>query len=1039
MPLPNHWFRADTLVSVDGVKVLNWQDIIDSQVNFSSEEGSTSPEININQILGVEFNASNQRMFLSPSYMPGSIILIMEPYVFPNFRSIIDANVNQNSGIHMRTGGFEARYNDSSDDRVMFGTNSLGYNFVALSASQNETVAFGRSSFVNYEFAEDLAFVSGNYRVGREVNGFNGKIIEIMFYTEVLTQAEVELIETERLDWYSPPISLSNQDTIFTTDFCPVDMEIESNYSDVIWNDDFFSQSISITESGEHWVEVKDLFGRISRDTIYVQYPGTFLTDFALCIESDSLWSTGLSAFDVEWQDGSTTTNYDITEGGQYYLTVSDSEGCSFSSDTVEVVIDTFPLDMAIADPAIFCLGNTLFLATGAAEAETYLWNTNEATAMIVPEGDGQYWVEATNANGCVGIDSVDVVMTGVAPTVAFTVGTACETREVFFEDVTEPDGGTIVQQDWLFGEEPFDSAQGPTALYAFESAGTYQVELNVLLDNGCTGTKWETVEVSPLPFVNFNYDTVIPCAGNEVAFESQSGVPGGGTVAEWYWRFDNGTEDTGVVGSTIFEDLGTASVLHFVESTVGCIDSLAVPVVVLGSPVVDFAFDTVCVGTATAFQEMVDLGESGSVFYQWQFGDGFFSNFPNTSHMYDSPGSYAVTLKATGNDFGSPGCVDQLTKVVRVFDAPTAVIGLQDACVGEGAALVDLTTAAVVDGESDPVVSRLWAVALGPTITEEIGTDSAQFFFPNEAGTFPILFDFETDAGCVGSANGFVELLAIPTAAFNLDVPTSAPPVVVTVENLSTDATGYIWTLNGEVVSNEVSPEILLPDTGSYTIGLVAENALGCSDAAEEGVAVIVPTYDIALLDVLSTPLEGQLRIQLTALLSNYGNTVITEFDMEVEIGKDINFIQHVEGVSIAPGEVVYYQVGPDFEYLPQRTLPYSCMWVSNPNGVAEEIDLENNSICIGLEKERVVFIAPYPNPVSGVVHLGFVLPEGGEMEVEFSDARGAIVKSLVFDLNEGYEVVDIDVSGLSEGMYFVRCEFGGETEVQRIVVVNE
>jgi PKD repeat protein len=758
-----------------------------------------------------------------------------------------------------------------------------------------------------------------------------------------------------------------------------------------------------------------------------------------LCSGLDSLLNTELNDYNVVWQDGSTDPDYLITEGGEYYLSVTDSEGCTLDSDTVVVTEDFFPETMALAEQQTFCLGNELFLSSGFEEAETYTWSTGEDTPFIQPQESGTYWVEATNANGCVGRDTVEISLAGVAPTVEYSTGLLCEDNPVSFSDSTVPDDAEIADWTWNIQSENESESEvlvGEDVIYNAEDDGELYVSLTVTLDNGCTGTIRDTVVVNPLPVVDFNFDEVIVCAGNEAAFESESFVPGNGFIDSYSWIFGNGTTDAGIVGSTTFEEQGPADIRHIVVSQDGCVDSLDATVVVLGSPIADFSVEDVCLGTPAVFEEEVDISESGPVFYNWQFGDGFFSNFPNTSHVYSAPGVYNVQLTATGNNFGVNGCTDAAVRQIRVYEVPEASIELEDVCLGEEMSLTDLTQASSEGGLDDPIVSRTWSWITGPGFSEEISADSAGVWLPPSDGLFTIEFDFSTASGCSGSAAAQATVLEIPAAEFSLDVPNGAPPLSATPINTSEDAEGFEWFVNGSFLSNAAEPEIGFPESGTYLVELVATNSLNCNDTTSQTFVVIDPEYDIAILDISYQELAG--RLELTALLSNNGNAPITSFDMNIVIGREIDVNQSIEHV-ILPGDLVSYDLPTDFVYDAGRVLPFTCIEVSNPNDVGEdELNLENNKMCIGLDKERPTFIAPYPNPAGDLVNLGFILPQAGTVEVEIVGSDGKIIEAFDLVLEEGYSVFEYPVNGYSEGLYFVRYEFEGESGVERLVVAR-
>lgn len=695
-----------------------------------------------------------------------------------------------------------------------------------------------------------------------------------------------------------------------------------------------------------------------------------------------------------------------------------------------------FSTEVDLIDPPVFCLGNELYLSSGFAEAETYTWSTGEETAFVSPTGSGTYWVEATNANGCVGRDTVEVVIAGAAPVVEFTNGTACEANAVVFTDQTDDEGSGIVNQTWVAVDAlGVDSLQGGVVEYTFPATGSYPIELTVLLANGCSGTGRDTVEVHPLPVVGFNFDAVIPCAGNEVAYESESGVPGNDTISAYHWLFGNGTTDTGIVGTTVFENLGVNTVQLFITTSAGCVDSLLSNVVVLGSPVADFDWSPVCVGMPTVFEENVNTTESGPVFYNWQFGDGFFSNFPNTSHVYQNAGVYNVKLTATGNDFGGAGCTHQITKQIRVYNAPTGNIATADACLGDAVLLTDLTQPVELDGVGDYVENREWILPFGygqgPI---SVGGDSVQVWLGAEAGSYVVQLHFTTAAGCTGSASANVDVLELPEASFTLSVPEVAPPFAVVPDNTSSSAEGYVWLMNGIVVSTDAEPELAFPDSGWYEVMLVATNSLGCNDTLSRHYTVVNPYYDLGILDIRYA-LSGN-RLTLRALLINNGNTTLAGFQMGLNLGLSLALTQQVD-FTLLPGEVVEYTLPQMFDYLPERDLPYVCMEVNLHNmGVMYDGDPANDHYCISIDPIKPHFIPPYPNPATEVAKLGFVLPFSGTVNIDISDVNGKHLESFSRYFEEGYTLVPYDVSGYARGVYVFRYNFMGIEETHKVVI---
>lgn len=1051
------WLKPSNLTPNPDNKIESWNSTI-NDIEATQPQADNQPVYNPNLLNGTPGIDLNGSQFLS---LPDNIdfisgnktILVLyrpdESYysVLAKGRAISSNSQNGDFAIVPFSGDVRVRWQENDQLIVIDSPNLAAGNFYFMRIEIDRGSGVG-ALYINEEL-KGSTICSSNYSLGNTSRptfvgsymsaptvSLNGAIAEVGLFSFANDEEKLDQILVDLGSRYLPNIDLGEDVVLQPGESCSFDLSVADIYDSIRWSTGATTSEISITEPGEYFVVATGDYGFKVSDTIRVGFEENLIPTENLLCSYDSLeWDLGLaSGYSYTWSDGLETSESSrfLQPGNSYSVEISNGN-CSITTPVVNIESDSYSETVELTENPNFCLGNELYLSSGFAEAETYIWSTGEETAFVSPTGSGTYWVEATNANGCVGRDTVEVVIAGAAPVVEFTNGTACEANAVVFTDQTDDEGSGIINQTWVAVDAlGVDSLQGGVVEYTFPATGSYPIELTVLLANGCSGTGRDTIQVNPLPLVGFNFDTVIPCAGNEVAYESASGVPGDGTITGYAWSFGNGSTDTGIVGTTVFEEMGVNTVQLAVTTSAGCVDSLMSNVVVLGSPVADFNWEAVCVGMPTVLEEDVDTSESGPVFYNWQFGDGYFSNFPNTSHVYAQAGVYDVQLTATGNDFGGAGCVDKITKQVRVYAPPAGAATAGDGCLGDAVLFTDLTQPVVLGGVADFVESREWVLPFGygqgPI---SVGGDSVQVWLGAEAGNYLVSLHFETEAGCTGSASANVDVLGVPEASFVLSVPEVAPPVVAVPENTSTDAEGYVWLVNGEVVSTDAEPELAFADSGMYSVMLVATNSLGCNDTTVQEVAVIDPVYDLGLVDIRYT-VSGS-RLALRAVLANNGNVPIRQFRMAVQLGLSGNTDQMMD-FEIAPGEVKEFTLPQDFEYLASRDLPYVCITV----GVLPlvEVDLENNALCIGLEKERVVFIDPYPNPGSGLFKLGTILPVPGRVTLRVIDSEGRELKSVFWDSDEGYSLHEVDLRDLSEGSYFLRYSFGGEEVVKRVVL---
>lgn len=115
------------------------------------------------------------------------------------------------------------------------------------------------------------------------------------------------------------------------------------------------------------------------------------------------------------WNDGLADTQYlRITESGEYHVTVTDDIGCH-ASDTVQITVFPNP-EVDLGDNQTIYNTETTTLEVSGSFA-SFLWNdgSNGASLTIdgaeTPLGKNDFWVKATDQNGCVAYDKVKVTI----------------------------------------------------------------------------------------------------------------------------------------------------------------------------------------------------------------------------------------------------------------------------------------------------------------------------------------------------------------------------------------------------------------------------------------------------------------------------------------------------------------------------------------------------------------------------------------------------------------------------------------------------
>lgn len=213
----------------------------------------------------------------------------------------------------------------------------------------------------------------------------------------------------------------------------------------------------------------------------------------------------------------------------------------------------------------------------------------------------------------------------------------------------------------WDFGDGVTSDAQAPE--HTYETPGIYQVCLSI--QNSTTGCQDESCRLLFLldePFCNayFNY-YYLALDPVSIQFADMSL----GNITNYHWDFGEGnTSELPNPVHSFFEN-GTYQVCLTVSDQDGCEDTFCANVVVNGSVACEAGFDYMI--NYDNIRQIAFLDNSTGVINQWQwdFGDGNFSNEKNPVHIYDEEGVYLACLAVA--DSTNPDCESQTCSYVYI------------------------------------------------------------------------------------------------------------------------------------------------------------------------------------------------------------------------------------------------------------------------------------------------------------------------------------------------------------------------------------
>jgi gliding motility-associated-like protein len=174
------------------------------------------------------------------------------------------------------------------------------------------------------------------------------------------------------------------------------------------WSTGDTSQTITAATSGTYSVLVTDAQGCTGSDVINVGFAPQPLVSLG----NDSTYCNGTITLNAgnpgstyQWSTGSNTQTISVTNGGSYWVTVTNAGGCT-DTDTV-TFISLLPAVNLGPDTTV-CGGNPFTLDAGN-NGVSYQWSSGATSTTISVSTSGTYSVLVTNALGCTSSDVINV------------------------------------------------------------------------------------------------------------------------------------------------------------------------------------------------------------------------------------------------------------------------------------------------------------------------------------------------------------------------------------------------------------------------------------------------------------------------------------------------------------------------------------------------------------------------------------------------------------------------------------------------------
>ncbi|MEQ9186463.1 MAG: T9SS type A sorting domain-containing protein [Cryomorphaceae bacterium] len=488
-----------------------------------------------------------------------------------------------------------------------------------------------------------------------------------------------------------------------------------------LWSDGLAqtTDTASNLGSGLYFVSVTDTNGCIAIDSISVLSDGmnpvfSLGNDTSVCASSFALTApTGMTAY--LWSTGETNDTISLTSSGQYWLSVTNANGCS-STDTIQVdLYNAIAYTSTVNNSS--CSQNTGAIAVTVTSSNgnaLFIWNTGDTTSSVNSLGAGMYTVTISDSAGC-SVEASFTIDNINAPVVSVDIINAnCFGEGSGSANATVTNGTQPYSYAWSNGG--FGSSQSNLL------AGSYS--LTVTDDSGCVVTA--PFSITEPSEIMISIAGIQPDCGDSNGSALATVTNTQGPVTNYLWN------DSAATTLPFVDDLPAGFYTIVVTDSAGCVASQSIPLSNLGAASLAlFSSSNNCSNENVANAYVTAIG-NGPFDYVWN--DGLSQQNDTAFNLYN--GTYAVSVTDTN------GCVAVGAVAVQsLFVAPSISLGGDIyTCIGSEVILTP----------GNGFVTYLWNTgATSPSINVTTGQNYS--------------VTISNSVGCSGSDSALVSFVAPP------------------------------------------------------------------------------------------------------------------------------------------------------------------------------------------------------------------------------------------------------------------------------------
>ena len=358
------WLRADSVGLTDG-RVSRWFDLSHNRYEIVQTNAAARPTLSSDLLNGqpvLTFNGAQQLVgqalpLLNQNW---TFFVVARTFAKTGSEQLLVGNGASGGGTNRYRLGIDcfASTNHTPTPTSWAGQiNNNTFHIIDFECRNDELRGIFR---INNNLVATIAYNAafgnntGNLKIGAYDNpttlSLNGQIAEIIAFNTVDSTLRSQVYSYLYNKYALTTVNLGLDIHSYSFADTAINTAYNHNFVSYLWSTGETDSVIHVSKPGKYWVTVTNAFGYSSSDTINVFYPEPAqLRDTTICAGDAIVWSTGLDGpYTYLWSDGSTESSIEITTAGEYFVTITDTLGFSWKSDTITVKVDSFPVTAII-------------------------------------------------------------------------------------------------------------------------------------------------------------------------------------------------------------------------------------------------------------------------------------------------------------------------------------------------------------------------------------------------------------------------------------------------------------------------------------------------------------------------------------------------------------------------------------------------------------------------------------------------------------------------------------------------------------------